>query len=437
MNYAHLDSSHLIRALGAFLSGSDFESDELAIDSIDLLSHFLCRKELFFDGDVFPKQRAELASIIEKIQKKLSPAAGVVLERKIQAVSFKMEDEDPLIRRAMGKTAANADRLRREVADLDRQLATCSNIVSADGFSRSVEQELLPRLSGLTPSPEIETIRHNEKIAGRRFIWAALSDDAVRIELQKAALKTTEPVKLFQLLFSQFRAEFAVERNAKLATERNLDPKEIFYAPEMARADLLEIALQGNAAAPIAPQELAAAIGKTAQSAWFKRTGRETKSRYLPLSLAFALSRDGTARLRPIDFLNLALEHSASPEAGTLAASFNSLPRHFIGHHSQQKLLAAFEDDLALERTHHETALPLGNTMEEVTFLLVLCGLIAAGPVGIGIGLITTAIPYSLWRLRVTRRKAAGIAEVLPSGWDEARYAERYKTIFGRDVPLR
>jgi hypothetical protein len=432
MKYAHLDTSHLLNGLKAFLPNTPLDKNALVIDAIDLLSHLICREKVYCDGAAFGKQREELDSVLVQVGKTLTSDALRVLQKKLNQVRFDSNDELPLILAAIRRTSSNAARLRDEVPKLSEQLKLCSAIPSSEDFTAAVQNVLLPALRGKKSLSQVDAILDDRKLAGRRFIWAALKDQESRKDLREAATGLRNVVPLFQFLFAQFRAEFAIERNKQMVEKFALKSGEIFYGPTASRSSILGIALQSKHVSPLKEQKR---VEEGFQSAWFKRVDDTSGAHpHLPFALQFALNKAGTGVKTRADFLSMVLEHSQSKQVKQLRRALDSLTTCYIGHHDRAKFLEELREDVCLVQRYKEKPLPLGSK-EECYLFLALAPLflpdILSGAVGAAGGIAA----YGHWRFRKTRVNAARVSEILPLELNEQEFSSRFRSIFGRNLP--
>jgi hypothetical protein len=292
MKHVHLDSSHLINSLEALLPQSTVGERLSQVDAIDFLSHLVCREKIYFDGDVFGAQKDRLDRVIDQACQLIgSSESGRGIESKLVAFQSSNEDEADIVQRSVTKVADNAERLRTEIKSFDNELEHCSQLPSADKFEESIKTVLIPKLRKIGSLEGVDAIWSDKKIAGRRFIWAALKDDRTRTTLRGAIAGIRNPSRLFQLLFAHFRAEYAVERNRSIAAQGSIEEKDIFYAPSATRSCILNTAFNSPLSPELGAEEI---LDKQIVSSWF-RVKRDSNNRefHLPVQMRLLLSKMG------------------------------------------------------------------------------------------------------------------------------------------------
>ena len=433
MKHVHLDSSHLIDSLEYLISAAKVGNRLSQIDTTDFLSHLVCREKIYFDGDVFGAQKDRLDRVIVQACHLIGGSAGGQgLETKLVAFQSLNDGEAEIVQRSVSKVAANAERLRSDILNFDDELEHCVHLPSADKFEESVKTLLIPQLQKIGSLEGIDAIWSDNKIAGRRFIWAGLKDDKTRTMLRGAMVGLKKPYQLFQLLFAHFRAEYAVERNQTISVQGLIKETEIFYVPSATRSCILNTAFKSPKLPEVKAEEI---LGQQVISSWFQLKQDSHKQEFhLPVPMRLLLAKMKVGTSLKIELLRQAVELSHSDEAKVLSQSMDSLTSSYIGSCSPDKFLSELRDDI-----HAEKFGKMSDIYHSPTEFSLWAGIVGAaftataGP--IGFLPLAGGIPYLIWRFRHTRIIARKLSIVLPKALDTNDYVGRYRSVFSVDPP--
>jgi hypothetical protein len=442
MKHVHLDTSHLVNGFESLLSVNSDRDRLSSIDAIDLLCHLVCRNKIYYDGEVFGKQKDRLEKVIEQVTQAVGDRR---IESKLQPLHTSGDSDAPLVHAAVTRAVSNAGRLRAEIRDLANDLDHCTALPNADDFEQSITKVLIPQLKKAGSIEGVDAIWSDKSVAGRRFIWAALKDEETRNILRGAVSGLQKPARLLQLVFAHFRAEYAIERNKIIALRDSIGEDDLFYAPSSQRSSILKTAFKTLEGKNDAEQT----VNEKIVSSWFRVTDPGNQGgHYLPLQLQLVLSKMNGGSYPKTDILRQTLELSNSSEGRDLSRAIGSLTHSYIGCANPDNFLSNLRDDLCLERQSAQKFLIFGSTTEFALWGALVTAKIAGATAAVA-GAASTAvmtasalpllgaIPYIQWRFRNTRVNARRLAQILPLDLSSNDYVNRFHAVFGADPPAR